>query len=123
VRGAWLLPAAHLLAVELRVAPQGDDGNPGTRERPLATLQGARDAVRKLRPLGEIARVRVRPGLYVMEEPLVLSPEDSGSAGAPVVYEAAAEERPVFTARRSRNQRWRRGGARSQEPGARMERA
>ena len=31
------------------VAPDGDDSNPGSKERPFATLSRARDAVRKLK--------------------------------------------------------------------------
>lgn len=31
------------LALELYVSPAGDDGNPGTRQRPLATLHRAGD--------------------------------------------------------------------------------
>ena len=30
------------------VAPDGKDGNPGTKEKPFATVEAARDAVRKI---------------------------------------------------------------------------
>ena len=33
----------------LYVSPQGNDANPGTRENPLSSLEGARDAIRHLR--------------------------------------------------------------------------
>ncbi len=36
----------------LYVSPQGNDSNPGTREKPLSSLEGARDAIRDLRKEG-----------------------------------------------------------------------
>jgi hypothetical protein len=54
------------LGVELRVASGGSDSNPGTSEKPLASLVGARDAIRKLKdgkPLAETVRVIVDPQL------------------------------------------------------------
>ncbi|NOX55746.1 MAG: hypothetical protein GXP27_15155, partial [Planctomycetes bacterium] len=58
------------------VAPGGDDRNPGTRERPMATLVAARDAAREA---GEGPhRIVVMPGEYFLTEPLVLDARDSG---------------------------------------------
>ena len=34
----------HALALDLHVAPNGNDTNPGTEAKPLATLAAARDA-------------------------------------------------------------------------------
>lgn len=73
-------------------APEGDDG-------PLATLQGARDALRRMKGLGPISeqvRVMVRQGVYHVEEPLVFGPEDSGGPDAPIFYEAYPGETPVI---------------------------
>ena len=48
---AILCPASQ--AADLHVATGGSDDNPGTRERPLATLVKARELVREaLRKLG-----------------------------------------------------------------------
>jgi len=80
----------------LWVAPDGDDRWPGTRERPLASLTGARNAIRRLQPLTEPVRVLILPGEYQLEEPVVFTPEDSGTPECPVVYEAAAKT-PVFS--------------------------
>jgi hypothetical protein len=93
---AWADPGA---AVELHVAPGGNDAAPGSPERPLASLEGARDAVRRLRAAGTAGpvTVRVRGGTYRMARPFVLEPQDSGTAEAPVVYAAAPGERPVFS--------------------------
>jgi hypothetical protein len=85
--------------IELYVSPTGDDRAEGSRERPVASLIGARDAVRRLRATGKTGPVRVlvAEGTYSMTEPLVLLPEDGGTVEAPVRYEAAAGARPVFT--------------------------
>ena len=41
----WLMPAA--MAVELHVSPGGDDANPGTHNRPLATVAAAQRVARE----------------------------------------------------------------------------
>lgn len=73
------------------VAPTGSDKAPGTEPMPLATLAGARDAVRRLRQKGVTGPVEVlvKPGIYHFAEPLVLGPEDSGTATGPTTYRAA----------------------------------
>ncbi|MFN7562673.1 MAG: hypothetical protein ACK5TH_12895, partial [Prosthecobacter sp.] len=42
-------PLALLSAADFHVATNGDDKNPGTQEKPFATLERARDAVRASR--------------------------------------------------------------------------
>jgi hypothetical protein len=41
--------------------------------------------------------VEVAGGEYAMHEPLVLTPTDGGTAGAPIIYRARSGERPVFS--------------------------
>ncbi|MCE9591925.1 MAG: right-handed parallel beta-helix repeat-containing protein [Planctomycetes bacterium] len=81
------------------VAPTGDDTAAGTEGEPLATLAGARDAVRRLRGRGVTGAVDVvvKPGTYYLAEPLVLGPEDSGTAEGPTTYRAAAGGRVVLS--------------------------
>lgn len=79
-------------AIELFVAPDGNDANPGTRERPLATPAGARDALRRLRgsaalPAGG-ATIWFASGRYPVRATLTLDTRDSGAPGAPVVWRA-----------------------------------
>ena len=78
-------------SVAVFVASDGDDGAPGTKLSPLATLAGARDAVRRLRRGGTTGPVTVfvKAGTYFLAEPLVLGPEDSGTAAGPTIYRAA----------------------------------
>lgn len=80
------------------VAPDGDDGAPGTLEQPFASLERARDALRDARDAdGERhvpATVWLRGGIHRRSEPFVLEPEDSGAPCAPVVYAAYPGEEP-----------------------------
>ena len=87
-------------ALDLHVAPGGNDAGSGRSDGPLASLAGARDAVRKLKaraPLTEPIRILVAGGDYRLTGPLVLTPEDGGTAAAPVSYEAAPGAVPVFS--------------------------
>ena len=112
--GALILVAASLPygeagAATLFVATDGNDRwsgqlarpSPVRTDGPLASLRGARDAVRRLKAKGRPAEpihVVVADGTYTLGEPLVLTPEDSGTAAAPITYEAAPGARPVFRA-------------------------
>ncbi len=75
------------------VAPDGNDGGPGTRTQPFRTLDRARDAVRADPSRGqcEIA-VNVR-GEHRIDHPLVLDARDSGADGRDVVWRAEAGAR------------------------------
>lgn len=78
-------------AVTYVVAPDGNDANPGTLERPFATLQRAREAMRK-----EKGGVKVRGGIYYLPKTLRFTAEDSGTKEVPAVYEAYENETPIF---------------------------
>jgi hypothetical protein len=87
------------------VSPQGDDAWSGTLaapagdDGPFATLARAQQAMRAARAQAPDRALTclVRGGTYRLSEPLVFTPEDSGSEGAPVTYAAFAGERPVFS--------------------------
>lgn len=112
----WGLPA---LATTLYVAPNGNDAwsgklakpNAQKSDGPLASLTGARDAVRKLRaqgPLTAPVEVQIAGGAYPMAEPLVLGPQDGGEGKFGVTYRAAAGAKPVFSGGRKITG-WRKG--------------
>ena len=100
-RGMAAAPAAQPL--ELHVSGDGHPQNPGTREKPFATLTQARNAVRawkaadggRLPPGGVI--VWLHGGRYELAEPFLLEPKDSGSDRAPIVYRAMPGETPVVS--------------------------
>lgn len=96
VATAGSAPAAEP-ARDLWVAPGGDDGGPGTRARPLATLEAARDTIRRWRaaslPVGAVT-VWLRGGVYERSTPFRLDTRDGGRDGAPITYRAAPGETP-----------------------------
>ena len=99
-----LLAAAVAPAADFHVAPGGNDANPGTAEKPLASLRGARDAIRALKaqgPLTQAVTVVVSDGTYPLTEPLTLEPIDSGTAAATIRYQAADGAHPVFSGGRA----------------------
>lgn len=83
-----VLVVATTVVAEIHVSPDGDDGSPGTKDKPLRTLEAARDAVRRSRGEGGIA-ANLKGGRYFLAAPLALGEQDSGTKGAPVVYRAA----------------------------------
>ena len=117
-RHSRLLPALLLVltlssarAETLFVSPGGSDRwsgrlahpNAGRSDGPLASPSGARDALRRLRARGGgrgPIHVVIAGGVYALPSPLILTPDDGGAPAAPVVYEAAPNARPVFSAGR-----------------------
>ncbi|MEX2567588.1 MAG: right-handed parallel beta-helix repeat-containing protein [Cyclobacteriaceae bacterium] len=57
------------------LAPNGQDSNPGTMDKPLASLTGARDLIRKL-PARDTVYVNILSGDYFMKAPLELTSQD-----------------------------------------------
>ena len=75
------------------VSPTGDDNNPGTSDKPFATLERAKQEARKLKQ-ADGATVCVAPGVYRMAKTLALGREDSGivySGGPGVVLSGSRE--------------------------------
>jgi hypothetical protein len=101
-----LIPTVR--AMNLYVSPEGSDSwsgklarpNAGRTDGPLASLAGARDAIRHLKSqqqLAEPVHVIIADGTYPLAEPFVLTPQDSGTESDPISYQAADGARPVFT--------------------------
>ncbi len=89
------------------VSPQGSDAWSGRRQSanasrtdgPLATLKGARDAIRRLRAQGQMhapVQVLFADGVYPLAEPVTFSPEDSGTRENPITYRAMPGAKPIF---------------------------
>jgi hypothetical protein len=119
----WALPCLFTLAVfslllpsigqgaddpnRLYVAPTGDDDWSGTladpnadrTDGPFATLQRAQQEVRQQNTGGPSTPITVllRAGVYRQHEPLVFTPEDSGTEAFPVTYAAYPGEHPVIS--------------------------
>lgn len=96
------LAAATASAAEIWVAPSGSDSNPGTEARPLASVTLALRRARDLRrtapaPLVGPVHLVLRGGVYRLDEPLLVRPEDGGTAASPTIVEAAPGEHPVLS--------------------------
>jgi lysophospholipase L1-like esterase len=87
-----LLPATLSAATQIHLAPSGNDADPGTAALPVRTPQAAQVRVRALIASGLTDSVEVvfAAGTYVMDAPLELRPEDSGTAVFPITWKAAA---------------------------------
>jgi parallel beta-helix repeat protein len=109
VRFALIITLAltSLANADFYVATNGDDANPGTKTKPFATLERAREAVRQSK--AESARqtkliqnpkskieVFVRAGTYELTKTFKLVGEDSGTEKAPVIWRAYPKEKVLL---------------------------
>ncbi len=84
---------------KIYLSPQGDDTNPGTADKPLATLTAARDKAREYRKNeGMSLPVEIIPleGEYFLFQPLMLSPEDNGTPDFPLTIKAETGTKVIF---------------------------
>lgn len=96
----WLLTSTSLLAAEYFVATTGLDTDPGTFDKPFATLQRAQTAAKA----GDT--VQIRGGRYVVTEAQIARKEriwayvhffdKSGEPERRITYQAYKDELPVF---------------------------
>ena len=109
-----------LSAQKIYVSPLGNDFNPGSADKPLATLNAAVLKAREMRNAGESAQpfeIIVSGGEYFMMQPLVLTAEDSGTEKSPLVIRGEQGEKailrggvPVEGWRQDLGNAWRRNG-------------
>lgn len=80
------------------VAPGGNDGNPGTRARPLRTLAAAQRVVRaRNRNMTGNITVYLESGTYRLSAPLQLGPLDSGTNGHTVEWTSSPKVTAVIS--------------------------
>ena len=93
---------------ELFVATNGNDSwsgflpdpNEAGTDGPLATITGARDAIREMKAKSALERpviVTIRGGTYRIMEPIEFLPIDTGSKESPITYRADPGEKPVVS--------------------------
>ena len=82
---------------DVYVAVDGDDKNPGTKEKPLATFEGAKAKVRELKKTAkdEIV-VAFMAGNYGDLDNITFTEEDSGSEDARITYRAYGDGDVIF---------------------------
>jgi hypothetical protein len=89
-------------AAEIWVAPNGSDNNSGTAQQPLTTVAMALRKARELRRLNDPSvkggiHIWVKKGIYQLNEPLFIRPEDSGTADSPTIIEGLDGEQTVLS--------------------------
>ena len=104
---AMLATTAHSAPLRFYVSPSGNDAWSGRLPRanaqrtdgPFATLHRAQQAVRQVIKAGlkQPVEVIVAEGVYTLREPLVFTPEDSGTAQFPITYRAQRAGRVVLS--------------------------
>jgi len=87
----------HLLpcyADEFYIAADGNDANLGTKSKPFATLERAREAIRQLKKVKGLpsdgVTVWLHEGEYHIQNTFELCEEDSGSSTSRIVYRACS---------------------------------
>ena len=74
----------------MHAGTNGNDGDPGSIDKPFKTIVYARDYIRQLKntskfPVGGVT-VNIRSGSYnFISEPFLLKEEDSGKPDSPIV--------------------------------------
>lgn len=97
-----LMPHADLQAIDLYVAPSGDDQNAGTEKEPFATLERVRMAIRALKETGSLpdpngTQVYLRSGKYQFSKSFALNQDDSGTLESPITYSPYPGEKVILT--------------------------
>jgi hypothetical protein len=85
----------------IHVSKKGNDKNSGTAERPVASLEAARAAIRSYKekkglPKGGL-QVIIHEGAYDLKETFSLNELDGGDKGSPVIWAAAPAEKVNIT--------------------------
>jgi len=104
LRFALLMLAIGILetqAQSIHVSPKGSDKNPGTKEKPVASLTAARSLARNYKkakglPKGGL-NVIIHEGIYDLQQTFQLAEEDAGKKDAPITWSAAAGEKVNIT--------------------------
>ncbi|HEY2469538.1 MAG TPA: right-handed parallel beta-helix repeat-containing protein [Terracidiphilus sp.] len=106
--GSGICPASNHSSQIFYVSTDGNDQQPGTAQQPFASLERAQQATRKFRPANPHipVTVLVRAGTYYLRKSLVFTPDDSGTAEAPVVFAAHPGEKVTLSGGCRLNCRW-----------------
>jgi parallel beta-helix repeat protein len=81
--------------VNFFVAQNGNDANPGTQDKPFASINKARIAVRESKHVDKDIVVYIRGGRYYLDKPIVFDEFDSAKEGLKITYRAYPGEKPV----------------------------
>jgi hypothetical protein len=82
---------------QIHVSPAGDDANPGTKSRPVGTLEHAVALAGRVANTSNDVRIILAGGTYRLARPLVLTPNDSGRNGHNLVFAAESGAHPIVS--------------------------
>ena len=95
------LPPSVEPGAVLYVDVGGSDENPGTEDRPLRSLEAARNAIRELKVASDFPKggvhVVLLAGYYPRSESFHLSEKDSGTVDSPVVYRGIGADQVILS--------------------------
>lgn len=84
--------ALHSTAQEIHVSVKGNDKNLGTLEKPVATLEAAKELIGKIKNSKGIStsgiKVWIHEGTYNQKATFILDEKDSGEPGNPTIWSA-----------------------------------
>jgi hypothetical protein len=79
------------------ISPDGSDTAPGTMNAPFRTIEKARTVVRTVNAkMSDDIHVYLREGIYNLTNAIAFGPQDSGTNGHRIFYEAYPKETPVL---------------------------
>ncbi|MGV8880271.1 MAG: right-handed parallel beta-helix repeat-containing protein [Sphingobacteriaceae bacterium] len=90
----FLLITGLAFGKDFYVSPKGNDRNPGTKEKPFASIKKAQEQVRQTN--GAVL-VYLRGGTYYLKEAIVFTAADSRRAGEEVTYKGYASEKVIVS--------------------------
>ncbi len=93
-----LLFNAFLIAQDIYISPTGNDDNAGTFDKPFATIDRAKVAVREaLSQTDSDITVYLRGGMYQLRQTVVFEPADGGKDAQRVIYRNYEGEEPLIS--------------------------
>jgi len=90
---------------EIFISPSGKDSNPGTKEKPFASIARAQDEARQKK---SILNIFLRGGTYYQSEPVIITSMDSRDDDSPLSFKAFRGENVILSGAVSLNLSWRR---------------
>ncbi len=78
-----------MMTASFYVSATGNDNGPGTEQEPFATLEQARNSIRKMRAQRKPATgvtMWLREGVHALSSTFRLDKEDSGTRASPISY-------------------------------------
>jgi len=81
----------------LHVAPLGSDSACGSKQKPLASLKGARDYIRQNLQSVQEVHVHFADGDYILRDTVIFNQEDGRGEGGKILYKAVNSGKACFT--------------------------